>query len=433
MSFQAMAWASDKTWGGPSGRSAIYAIANHANDNWFCWAKQETLAAESEQSPDSIQRRLQEFIVLGMVRRIKLKRFGRRTHDFLILKPSPYFAAPLEEIEPFLPRGCDIMAEETMAAGCGSGDSQDVPMPQEDSEINAAADSGSVSEVTLPQPALDAAAAVRQPNEPFLEPSTLTQPLPQPAEGKGNSKEEATATSDLTGLEEFKRIYEIPCSAPERLAEEWARLGPEQRASAIMGARGVRARLRKNPKDRGIVGPLRFVRSPALWIEFSRYAEPIKPTLIFVPRGSDGFRAWSVLASITGGPTPQAHAVDDRGIGVERVSEFPEPGGHALTEFADAAGTIDFRDWLIAEPRTPEFMAWAERIHRWTGKRPEPEIILLDEYSEHTDGSGRPFRARKRKTGLRVPRLFPPRIDGTWVHAQPLATKDDLDHFGKTG
>jgi hypothetical protein len=96
--------------GRPERARGHLAIANHANDEWFCWAKQSTLAAESEQSPDSIQRRVQEFVSLGRVRRIKLKRFGRRTHDFLILKPSPYFEAPIEQIEPFLPRGCDIMA-----------------------------------------------------------------------------------------------------------------------------------------------------------------------------------------------------------------------------------------------------------------------------------------------------------------------------------
>jgi hypothetical protein len=76
-------------WGGPSARAAILAIANHANDDWFCWAKQSTLGRESEQSPDSIQRRVQEFISLGRVRRIKLKRFGRRTHDF----PDPQTVA----------------------------------------------------------------------------------------------------------------------------------------------------------------------------------------------------------------------------------------------------------------------------------------------------------------------------------------------------
>jgi len=111
MSFQAMTWAASLKWGGCSGRATIYAIANNANDQYFCWAKQETLAEESEQSTDSVQRRISEFVAEGQVRRIKLKRFGRRTHDFLILEPSAYFVAPIEEIEPFLPRGCDIMPE----------------------------------------------------------------------------------------------------------------------------------------------------------------------------------------------------------------------------------------------------------------------------------------------------------------------------------
>src|SRR5688500_10992710 len=151
MSFQAMAWASGTreapmVWGGPSARAAILAIADHANDEGFCWAKQSTLAAESEQSTDIMQRRAQECSAVGRLRRLKVKRFGRRTHDFLSLKPSPYFEAPLEQIEPFLPRGCDVMAEDSMAADCGGVESEETATAQRDSEISAAAGCGSGSD-----------------------------------------------------------------------------------------------------------------------------------------------------------------------------------------------------------------------------------------------------------------------------------------------
>lgn len=183
MSFQAVTWAIEQKTGSPSAKAVLWSIANYANENWFAWPKQDTLAADSEQSTDSVGKRIADLIAIGKVRRIKLKRFGRRTHDFLILPPSPYFAADIEVLRPFLPASCDIIEDaEAAAADSGSDKNDSHTAGQADSENHAAADDGSVTDTTLPQSAVDAAALVREPKkEPVTNQESQPQTPSQPA------------------------------------------------------------------------------------------------------------------------------------------------------------------------------------------------------------------------------------------------------------
>lgn len=437
MSFQAMAWASGTKdapmiWGSPSARATIYAVANHANDEWFCWAKQSTLAAESEQSPDSIQRRIQEFVAMGRVRRIKLKRFGRRTNDFLILKPSPYFDAPIEQIEPFLPRGCDIMSEDLMAADCGSVESQEDAMAQEDSEINDAADIGSDKNATLPQSAVDAAALVRQ-QEPITEPRLPTQTLPELQDPKASQpKEDAAAASITAWISEFRETYPLPCSSPERFAEEVARLDDEHRSQAMRGARGTRQFLRKNPKAKGIVGPLRYIRSSALWAEFARFVPPEKaPSAphVFAAIGDDQWNARAVLMAIIGREMPTPKPCGPNGeIGATFVGELPH-AGLLLARFADQHGHVSTEDWAILDHEQPRdrqrIGAWCERVRECLGINLEASNIRL-QGTIKKEVLGKTYSIPNSVKGLRVPRNpdnddFPPPKGDHENHAQRVA------------
>jgi hypothetical protein len=60
MTFQAMTWASQQTTGSPSAKAVLYALANHADFNGRCWPSQKLLAEHTEQSVDSVARRLKE-------------------------------------------------------------------------------------------------------------------------------------------------------------------------------------------------------------------------------------------------------------------------------------------------------------------------------------------------------------------------------------
>ncbi|HXJ00951.1 MAG TPA: helix-turn-helix domain-containing protein, partial [Micropepsaceae bacterium] len=111
MSFQAMTWAIERPVASPATRCVIMSIANRTGHDGHGWVYQDTIARESVMSVDTVQRRVPELIEAGFLRRIKLKRFGRRTHDYYILGCSQLFTAPLDDIRPFLPSSCDVMEE----------------------------------------------------------------------------------------------------------------------------------------------------------------------------------------------------------------------------------------------------------------------------------------------------------------------------------
>lgn len=464
MSFQAMAWAcgtkeSPMIWGGPSARSAIYAITDHANDEWFCCAKQETLARESEQSLDSVQRRIQEFVDMGRLRRIKLKRFGRRTFDFLILKPSPYFDAPIEEIEPFIPRGCEIMPELDAAADCGSDKNDSPPESLAESPSGAAADCGSVetpeTAATLPQPAVHATALVRQ-QEPFLEPKKDSLPqTPSPT-----SDEASGQAQWLSGKRErFQKLLDAyatnaltpTCSNPEAAFLDWQKLSDQQEAQAMQGARGIAEVRRRDPKAKGVVGLNRYLRSSALWAEYGRFAtvdRTAPPPRIFVPVGSEEWRARAVIAGIVGRDMPPAKFDEKHGCdGADFLGALP-PAGLVLAQFADQFGQVNIHDWLIlhgmerwndarateADKRDrPKIAAWIERIAECTGVRLAPGLIYTDGFHTITNASGQKLQCRNRVTGLRVPAAWPPaKGKATAAHNDPLSDESTAT-IKKTG
>src|SRR5262245_13273596 len=123
MSFPAVAWAIEQKAGGPSAKAVLWSIANYANDAWCAWPSYKKLAAQSEQSVDTVQRRMLELEFAGLIRRIRLKFQGRRSVVFCILKQSPFFNAGLKEIEPLLPRGftIDDGPESDVTTSCGYG------------------------------------------------------------------------------------------------------------------------------------------------------------------------------------------------------------------------------------------------------------------------------------------------------------------------
>lgn len=405
-----MAWASEQTWGGCSHRAAIYAIANHANDQWFCWAKQSTLAAESEQSPDSVGRRIADFVACGRVRRIKLKRHGRRTHDFLILQPSVHFDAPIEVIEQFIPRGCEIMADDDAAAGCGSVEAKESAAAPEDSQSHAAADCGSVENPTLPQPAVHAAALVRQPIEPFSEPEDSPH-APQGGQAGSDTEREE---KQVDGWPEFKSAFEgdsVPITRPSIALREFEGLSRDDRKLATIAARGLIAHRKRERRPSGKPSAQTFIRERDAWPGWAKLAPPEPVPLVFIEAESGDDAALRCLSRIAGFAEPMA-AVDAKTgkRGYWRRSAVP-PDLHALIDVPSDEGA-----WLIVADKTPEFYAWAARIKEWSGARVEAKVILLDEMSTIKTLNGE-ITARKRIVGLRVPWRWPPRKDGS--HAPP--------------
>lgn len=221
MSFQAVTWAIQQKTGGTSGKAALLSIANYAGETWCSWPSQTTVADESEQSVDSVQRRFKELADGGILRRIPMKHGGRKTVDFLILAPSPFFKAPLEEIERILPRGCEI-DRRAVAADCGS-DTEDTP-----AESQGDSDAGALPQ-TLPQPAGAVTAMVRQ-QESSTEPLNRSERDARTREGQ--EAEPGLPDHDLLA----KLIAAHPQSAHDSVADThaaWRKLTRPERREAV--------------------------------------------------------------------------------------------------------------------------------------------------------------------------------------------------------
>ncbi|MBZ6078926.1 helix-turn-helix domain-containing protein [Microvirga puerhi] len=69
MSFQAMTWALNQKTGSPARKAILMSIANYADENGYCWPGRETIAEESEQSVDSVDRHLKALEEMGFIKR----------------------------------------------------------------------------------------------------------------------------------------------------------------------------------------------------------------------------------------------------------------------------------------------------------------------------------------------------------------------------
>lgn len=69
MSVQAIAWALRQRVGSTGGKCLLLALANYADEDGTCFPGQERLADETDQSIDSVQRRLKDLEALGLITR----------------------------------------------------------------------------------------------------------------------------------------------------------------------------------------------------------------------------------------------------------------------------------------------------------------------------------------------------------------------------
>ena len=69
MSIKALTWAFDQTTGSPSAKVILLCLADFADENGVSYPRQATIAARTEQSVDTIQRRLKDLEARGLVER----------------------------------------------------------------------------------------------------------------------------------------------------------------------------------------------------------------------------------------------------------------------------------------------------------------------------------------------------------------------------
>jgi hypothetical protein len=272
VSFQAVTWAITQRTGSPGAKSILWSIANYANENGVCWPSQSLIAQESEQSADTVQRKLPVLVELGLVRRVPLRFQGRKSVDFFVLANSPWFGESLEKLEPLLPRGhvIDPDFSESEKAEGGPAATQD----DADTASDATAYCGNAAATlpqTLPQPDGNAAALVRQ-HEPVTEPS-------EPSE-----RESARARGEASRrfAREFRKRW--PTAALDdqaKLTKALEDLPEDQRQACLDGIQPFLDQLRQHKRG----------HCPAGW----KYIEERRWTLIDVPAGSSASSTFAAV------------------------------------------------------------------------------------------------------------------------------------------
>jgi hypothetical protein len=122
MSLDALKWACTVHVGDADEKHTLIAVANHHNaKTGECFPGQETLAAETERSVDTIQRHLKSLAAKGLVNRHRRYRDGYRTSDGYTLaingklKPQGRGVSDSE----LKPQACGVSPEELKPQSCG--------------------------------------------------------------------------------------------------------------------------------------------------------------------------------------------------------------------------------------------------------------------------------------------------------------------------
>ena len=119
MSWQAIAWAIRQTTGAARSKLLLLALANYADKNGVCWPSQETLARDTEQSVDTVQRQLN---VLEKLKHIQRERMPKRRGQW----QGHRYKLPLQTDPP--PRGQNAARSPDLR--CGQAASSTLTRPQ---------------------------------------------------------------------------------------------------------------------------------------------------------------------------------------------------------------------------------------------------------------------------------------------------------------
>ncbi len=102
MSVQAISWALDTKAGSPEAKCILLCLANYADQCGVCWPSQEIIAEQSEQSIDTVQRKLAKLVELGLIsRRRRQNRLSRgRASDVYQLNMTQLSTQPVFKPQP---------------------------------------------------------------------------------------------------------------------------------------------------------------------------------------------------------------------------------------------------------------------------------------------------------------------------------------------
>ncbi|SHH41080.1 helix-turn-helix domain-containing protein [Bradyrhizobium erythrophlei] len=94
MSWRATAWAIGQITGKAGRKLLLLALANYADEDGICWPSQATLARDTEQSVDTVQRQIVVLEELTLLKRERMPKRRGQWQGYLYKLPLQTFAAP---------------------------------------------------------------------------------------------------------------------------------------------------------------------------------------------------------------------------------------------------------------------------------------------------------------------------------------------------
>lgn len=318
MSNDASTWAWSRVVGSPSGKLVLVVLADFANARGECFPSIPLLAKRTEQSVDTVRRRLGELEAEGLIERVEqFKPNGTRTSNlFRLLMDGP--AGALADSE-----------RSGTPADC-----QGTPKECEGTLADCGGDPSTGARVTL--------ATVRGYVEPPIEPSMEPTPHSPPAGGKA-SGDPIKRGGEPDGTQLDTIISELMAADPKMIVDrpqarrQWAKLDPTERAKALAGvsryvdrwrSAGQRFQLRTPhgylkgriwtdmalaPADKPMERPAMDARSRA--VAWAR-SDASRDGWVFVPADSEAWAAWD-----------QAFRDEGRRLPPATLAMAPAPGG----------------------------------------------------------------------------------------------------------
>jgi hypothetical protein len=402
---EAHAWARNLRLRNQYAKSVLTALTLYVNGEGEAFVAIPSLAEDCEMAPNTVRSRLAWLEQIGAIARFPqwIDENGRRNGEGRGKRTTDLIRLLLD---------ADAEVIEARAAGEAPEHAGSDPVsPSRGEGLNQEADAASVEGEAVSQDCNGPSVALQQPST--CAEGLISEPESEPEDSPPAPPSGGAFDAAPDGWKEFERAFTgdgqpiVRVSIAMRVFEA---LKPDERAKATEAAKGLIESRRRERKPGAKPSAQTFLREPDSWGGFARFAPRPEPDRTWIAEGSAEYRAVCVLRSIMGRepPKPQEAAEHPGERGIWRVGAF-ERDLLALAECdpGEAPG------WEIIEENTQRFAAWARKIGEWTGGSVKPVRILTGGEST-ISAFGENYTVPKSVSGLRVPRPWPPRKDGSW-------------------
>ena len=283
MSFQATAWAREQRTGSPSAKSVLMALASYTGEFGECRPSNRTIAHDTEQSVDSVRRRLAELTRKGLIRRFeRVRQNGARTSNEIVLlcdEKAKAFALTMFGTPEFAEIHHDDTADQVM------DDPQHLDPPLADCEGVPLADCKGA-----PSTGARAPLALVLPQEHTLNLQLKDSPLPPRGEREADLDMGGEKGKDRWPEFQTAWAFENPHDLVEAARKRFRRLLADDQASAIRHAGAYRASCRqKNIKQLFAATWL----SNKGWEGFENAPQKPEVKTVWIAIDSPQFAAWT--------------------------------------------------------------------------------------------------------------------------------------------